>query len=141
MISFICGQLCCGKTVFAKAFANTTDGVYVEIGDIVRSIKNSQDRQQLQNSKELSSEIISHLNLRANEVFPKQLIASGPRQVEILKAFPEATMLWIECPTQTRKARYNFRARQGDTMSFEDADKGDVDLGILEIKQYILDRK
>jgi dephospho-CoA kinase len=141
MITFICGQLCCGKTSFAKAYANVCDGVYIEIGDIVRRIKQTQDRKILQDSKDLSSEIVSQLTLSLNELFPKQIVASGPRQVDILKAFPEATLLWIECPTKTRKARYSLRARDGDSATFETADQGDVDLGILEVKQYILERK
>ena len=141
MITFVCGQLCCGKTVFAKAFANEVDGVYIEIGNIIRQIKQSEDRKDLQNSKDLVHDIINELRSYEKEMFPKAVIASGPRQVQILKAFPESTKLWIECPRETRKARYSSRARKGDETSFDDAEKGDVDLGILEVKQYILESK
>ena len=139
MISFVCGQLCCGKTVFAKTMSGINDGVYVEIGDIVRNIKKSQDRKELQNSQDLAEQIIEFLNYYKTN--SKHVIISGPRQVEILKAFPEATLLWIECPTSVRKERYEARAREGDSLSFEEADKGDVELGILKIKQYILEHK
>ena len=68
----------------------------------------------------------------------KQYVISGVRQKEILKRFPEATILWIECPKKERKKRYSQRARVGDSLSFKEAEQGDVDLGILEVKKYIL---
>ena len=68
----------------------------------------------------------------------KSYVVSGVRQKEILKHFPEATLLWIECPKKERKTRYKQRARQGDQISFKEAEEGDIALGILEVKQYIL---
>lgn len=139
MIAFVCGQLCCGKTVYGMSFAALTKAKYVEIGDIVRKFKQSQDRKQLQNSKELVNEIIKELKKYENS--SEDVVFSGPRQVKILEAFPYSTMLWIECPISVRKERYEARAREGDALSFEEADKGDVELGILKIKQYILEHK
>ena len=71
----------------------------------------------------------------------KQYIVSGVRQKEILKHFPEATLLWIECPKKERKKRYKERARQGDVIEFKEAEQGDIELGILEVKKYILNDK
>lgn len=141
MLTFICGQLCCGKTSFAKSFAEINDGYYIELGDIVRNIKQSEDRKTLQDSKELANEIAAELRLIEKQMFPKVIVASGPRQVEIIEQFPEATLLWIECPTKTRNARYSFRARNGDNSSFEEAEQGDIKLGILKVKEYILTKQ
>ena len=61
MISFVCGQLCSGKTLYSKALASLTQGVYIEVGDIVRSIKNTHDRKDLQDSKDLNQKIVQVL--------------------------------------------------------------------------------
>lgn len=138
MITFVCGQLCSGKTHYSKALAALVDGVFIEVGDIVREIKKTADRKELQNTKELSVEIVEELIRKMPVCNTKQYIVSGVRQKEILKHFPDATMLWIECPKKERKQRYSERARQGDQMPFKEAEQGDINLGILEVKHYIL---
>jgi dephospho-CoA kinase len=138
MISFVCGQLCSGKTLYSEAlrFASPNKKlICVEVGDIVRGLKKSIDRKVLQNSKELSKYIIDTLKLEQQRF--GEIVVSGVRQKEILEAFPEATLLWIECPKEVRKQRYLARQREGDNQTFEEAEQGDKDLGILEVKQYI----
>ncbi len=141
MITFVCGQLCSGKTVYSKAFAELTKGVYIEVGDIVREIKQSDDRKTLQDSKKLSSAIVSKLQEMMWKELPKDMVVSGVRQKSILKAFPYSTLVWIDCPKTDRRIRYQARARKGDTMSFKEAEKGDIELGILKVKKYILKNK
>jgi cytidylate kinase len=138
MITFVCGQLCSGKTHYSKALAALVDGVFIEAGDIVREIKKTNDRKELQNTKELYETITEELIRKMPLSDIKQYIISGVRQKEILQHFPEATLLWIECPKKERKKRYKERARQGDVVPFKEAEQGDVDLGILEVKKYIL---
>lgn len=135
MISFVCGQLCSGKTLYSTALAHTSGAHYVEVGDVVRMIKLTQDRKLLQNSKELSGAIVDWV-IKSNKNYG-ELVVSGVRQKEILEKFPESTLLWIECPINIRKERYQKRARVGDTQTFEEAEQGDIDLGILEVKNYI----
>jgi cytidylate kinase len=137
MITFVCGQLCSGKTHYSKALAALVDGIFIEVGDIVREIKQTTDRKELQNTKELSEQIVEHLIRKMPLCDVKQYVVSGVRQKEILKHFPEATILWIECPKKERKERYKQRARQGDVIPFKEAEQGDIDLGILEVKKYI----
>ena len=137
MITFVCGQLCSGKTHYSKALAALVDGIFIEVGDIVREIKQTTDRKELQNTKELSEQIVEHLIRQMPLCDVKQYVVSGVRQKEILKHFPEATILWIECPKKERKERYKQRARQGDVIPFKEAEQGDIDLGILEVKKYI----
>jgi cytidylate kinase len=140
MITFVCGQLCSGKTHYSKALAALVDGVFIEAGDIVREIKKTNDRKELQNTKELHETITEELIRKMPLSKVKQYIISGVRQKEILKFFPEATLLWIECPKNERKKRYKLRARQGDVVPFKEAEQGDIDLGILEVKKFILKR-
>jgi cytidylate kinase len=142
MITFVCGQLCSGKTQYAKAMAGSVAGLFIEVGDIVREIKKTSDRKELQNSHELDEAIVKQLkhkiHLRDELDIAKNYVVCGVRQKEILKHFPEATLLWIECPKKERKKRYKERARRGDTLPFKEAEQGDINLGILEVKKYIL---
>ena len=140
MITFVCGQLCSGKTHYSKALAALVDGVFIEVGDIVREIKQTSDRKQLQNSKELWVSITEELIKKMTLSDVKQYIISGVRQKEILSRFPEATIIWIDCPKSERKKRYKQRAREGDSLTFKEAEQGDIDLGILEVKKHILKR-
>ena len=138
MITFVCGQLCSGKTLYSNTLSDMDKSIYVEVGNLVRRWKNTQDRKELQDSKQLADKIISYIKDDV-KAFDK-VVVSGVRQKEILEAFPEATLLWIECPKEVRKQRYLARQRDGDTQTFEEAEQGDIDLGILEAKQYIFNR-
>lgn len=139
MITFVCGQLCSGKTLYSNTLSDMDKSVYVEVGNLVRRWKNTQDRKELQDSKQLAEKIIAYIKADA-KAFDK-VVVSGVRQKEILQAFPEATVIWIECPKEVRKQRYLARQREGDTQTFEEAEQGDINLGILETKQFILNRQ
>ena len=141
MITFVCGELCSGKTVYSQAFANLTQSYYIEVGNIVRDIKQSEDRKVLQDSKKLSSVIIEKLQEIMWKQLPKDIVVSGVRQKSILKAFPHSTLVWIDCPKEERKQRYEKRARNGDSVSFKEAEQGDIELGIRKVKKYILKHK
>ena len=145
MTSFVCGQLCSGKSHYAKGLAKASlYASVIEVGDIVRKIKQTTSREELQDSKELVGNIITSLKATIQSLtfqLAEDIIICGVRQKEILEAFPDATMLWLSTPTQLRKERYEKRSRAGDDQTFEEADQGDVDLGILEVKNYILERK
>ena len=139
MISFVCGQLCSGKTLYSETLSNIDKAIYFEVGDIVRRYKNTKNRTELQDSKHLLNHIINYI--QNNKKAFTNTVISGVRQKEILEAFPEATLLWIECPREVRKQRYLDRQREGDNQTFEEAEQGDINLGILEVKQYILNKQ
>lgn len=138
MITFVCGQLCSGKTLYSQALTKLVSGVYIEVGDIVREIKQTEERKELQNSAMLCEKIVEELIKKTPLSYQKHYVISGVRQKEILEFFPEATIIWIECPKKERKNRYKERARDGDAIPFKEAEQGDINLGILEVKKYIL---
>lgn len=139
MITFVCGQLCSGKTLYSETLREIDKGVYIEVGNLVRRWKETRDRKELQDSKHLSDKIINYIR-NDSRAFSGQIVVSGVRQKEILEAFPEATLIWIDCPTQVRKKRYLDRHRDGDNQTFEEAEQGDIELGILEVKKHIFNR-
>lgn len=140
MISFVCGQLCSGKTLYCRALAAITESVYIEVGDIVRFIKNTSTRSDLQNSKHLVEEIVQKIKQDIDFSDKKDFVISGVRQKEILEFFPNSTLLWIETPINIREERYLRRAREGDSQTFQQAEQGDINLGILEVKKYIFEK-
>lgn len=138
MITFICGQLCSGKTKLAMAYSSICESHYIEVGDILRHIKQTSDRNVLQNTKELLQEIIICIKDVVEEESSANWIICGVRQKEILEAFSDSAYIWLEVPYNIRKLRYETRSREGDERSFEEAEQGDINLGILDVKQYIL---
>ena len=92
MITFVCGQLCSGKTLYSETLREIDRGVYIEVGNLVRRWKETQDRKELQDSKYLSTKIIDYIKMDA-KAFSGQIVVSGVRQKEILEAFPEATFI------------------------------------------------
>lgn len=140
MISFVCGQLCSGKTLYSRALAAITESVYIEVGDIVRFIKNTSTRSDLQNSKHLVEEIVQKIKQDIDFSDKKDFVISGVRQKEILEFFLNSTLLWIETPINIREERYLRRAREGDSQTFQQAEQGDINLGILEVKKYIFEK-
>ena len=138
MTTFVCGQVCSGKTRFALAYADINNGTFIEVSDIVKQLRQTLTRKELQNTKHLVNKIITNLTSTITSNLQSNWIISGARQVEILQAFPQSVCLWIHAPLEVRKQRYIERSRQGDESSFEEAERGDVDLGILEVKKYIL---
>ena len=139
MITFVCGQLCSGKTLYSNTLSDMDKSIYVEVGNLVRRWKNTQDRKELQDSNQLADRIIAYIKEDVRSF--SKVVVSGVRQKEIIEAFPEATILWIDCPKDVRKQRYLSRQREGDTHTFEEAEQGDIDLGILEVKKYIFERQ
>lgn len=136
MITFVCGQLCSGKSSYAKRLKCD---IFIEVSDIVRDLKNSEDRKVLQDSKDLASKIVEHI--ASHDLIYNDVVVSGARQKEILESFSAADLIWVHCPTEVRKIRFSNRARRGDNQTFEEAEQGDIDLGILEVKQYIFNKQ
>ena len=146
-MTFVCGFLCSGKSFYAKAVAaaEQTKGpvvVQMEVSDIVRAILKEEDREKLQGHPELDKQIIFSIdNLRYMNK-GNEIVISGARQTSILIAFPKATCIWIDVPESVRYNRFKLSQKDKDTslLGFTKANERDVELGIEELKHYILNR-
>ena len=134
-IILVFGRICSGKSSF-QASAHR-----IVVSDIVRKLINSNDRSQLQNTQHLDQQIaekilqkmesydylMSHDLLRVHNI-----VVDGIRQASIveyiLERFPEAHLVWLEVPTETRKRRYETRNADKDTESFDVADNRPIEL-------------
>ena len=144
-IAFVCGYMRSGKTTIAKGYYNelklrNKNVAMIEISDIVKRHVSSTQRSDLQGHPELSRFIIDEIKNAAQ--YYEYVVVSGVRQVEILKAFPIADMIWVESPVITRFMRYQNSDRDKDKglSQFAQFDKRDNELGIKQVKQYILNR-
>jgi len=70
----------------------------------------------------------------ANE---EEIVVDGIRQVSILdrvlNAYPEAELVWLDCPTEERKRRYEARKDAKDVEPFEVADNKSIELECQKI--------
>ena len=141
MIIFVAGTICSGKTYEAAKLADELNFDLIEISSIVRQILETNKRDKLQGHPELSTQIIDRI-LEIRRTTKKQgVVVSGPRQVEIVKAFPEAELIWMNTPIKVCFERFQSRAdsKDGDFTedAFADYLRKDDELGLQEVKQYM----
>jgi len=134
-ITLIFGRICAGKAYYIG------DRNKIVVSDIVREIVKASDRSALQNSMQFDAEIadklIHEMVLDYGVRHNLEIFVDGIRQVSILErvlqVFPEAELVWIEAPTEVRKARYESRKDVKDIISFEEADNKPIELECQEI--------
>jgi hypothetical protein len=149
-VTFICSYLKGGKSTFSHLLAQGMDCrspvankiKVIEVSEIVKKLLNKSERSDLQGHPELSDQIYQEI-LRASMDY-ENVIVSGARQLTLLKAFPEATFIWIDTPNDVRYQRFRDDKSAKDPnsgeASFHKANLGDLDLGIADVKQYIFKR-
>lgn len=137
---FVSGYLGSGKTTYAKQVAQTKGYSVVEVSDLVKVALGQHERSKLQGHPELDKTIIQELTASGNDT-----VVSGARQVSILKAFPDAELVWLEVPEEERFRRLVSRMDNKDPNKTKEAfliaQKKDSDLGVDEVKKYIMSNK
>ena len=140
-IIFVAGTICSGKSYFGTRLADDLDYDYVEISRLVGGILSSNQRNDLQGHPELDVQIIAAIEDIQRSTKKQGLIVGGPRQVQILQAFPNAETIWMDTPIAECLHRFLDRdaAKDGE-VTVEDfhryMDK-DEELGLKTVKKYI----
>ena len=141
-ITLVFGRICSGKGSYLK----DVDKRFV-VSDIVKDIISSNNRDALQNSLHLDSQIgttlINNIHI-ASMANREHIVVDGIRQVSIvdriLNAYPEAELVWLEVPTEERKRRYEARKDVKDVEPFEIADNKPIELECQRIFKVFQDR-
>jgi len=134
-VILVFGRICSGKSSFQ------VNAHRIVVSDIVRKLINSNDRSQLQNTQHLDEQIAEEI-LRQMESFDylmshdllkvHNIVIDGIRQSSIveyiLEKFPEAHLVWLDVPEETRRRRYETRNADKDTESFDVADNRPIEL-------------
>jgi hypothetical protein len=135
------GRICSGKGSHLPGIRR------IVVSDIVKSIISSSNRDALQNSLHLDSQIATTLinNIYiANMANEEEIVVDGIRQVSILdrvlNAYPEAELVWLEVPTEERKRRYEARKDAKDVEPFEVADNKAIELECQKIFSTFKDK-
>lgn len=135
------GRICSGKGSYLPGVRR------IVVSDIVKSIVSSSNRDALQNSLHLDSQIATTLINSiyiANMANEEEIVVDGIRQVSIvdrvLNAYPEAELIWLDCPTEERKRRYEARKDIKDVEPFEVADNKAIELECQRIFSTFKDK-
>jgi predicted kinase len=139
-IILVCGHLCSGKGHFCQA--NYPNFTRIEVSNVVRSVSKATDRLELSKTAQFDTAIIQRLYTLIDQ--HDKVIVDGIRQPSILHALEKhygdriIDIIWLDVPEDTRRKRYEDRASEKDKrQTFDQAIKGDIDLGINDIENYI----
>lgn len=139
----VCGPVCCGKTTWCNDHMDMSKDAYIKVSNIVKMLSNAQTREELQNTKHLDKQIAEELLTMVDSLLKISDVVyiDGIRQLSIFKHLetqqPNVKLIWVEVPYEQREQRYNSRADLRDsTISFEQANAQDFNLGLGEIRDY-----
>lgn len=135
---FVCGEICSGKTHYGKILAKGLGVEFVDVSSIVKSILQTNVRHNLQGNPQLDADIITYL-----QHCVAGTVVAGVRQRSILEAFLDSTCIWLDTPQVIRFKRCMERQDKKDILSWEAflvAEQKDNELGLQQVKQYILNR-
>ncbi len=136
---FICGEVSCGKSTFAKKLASQLKYKIIEISDIVKKISKNKEA----DLSELDQLIIDELKLLFKE-HNNKLIIVGVNQVSVLEAFERGKLelfpiyYWMEIPREVRVERH-LNDKNNTLASFQLNTALDNKAGIRGVKAYCLD--
>lgn len=145
-IVLVFGKICSGKSTYADALSYVIKAKHITVSDIVKRVSGATTRSTLQMTQNLDEAIAVEL-VHEIEKYGR-VVVDGIRQKSIvdwlLKHFrsDDILMIWLEVPDEIRKYRFHDRVVSKDDISFEQADKRDAELGLLELqealkKQYV----
>lgn len=140
-ITMVFGRICSGKSEYR--IKDKVGRTYVS--NIVRALVESSDRDKLQNSTHLDTQIAERI-LEGVELMKdtSEILIDGIRQVSIvekvLEVHPDAELVWLEVPVEERKRRYESRKHVKDVELFEVADNKPIELECQKIFSTFRDK-
>jgi hypothetical protein len=144
-IVFLFGEICSGKSTLDLG----QQTIKITVSNVVKRLMQSEDREVLQNSKHLdkviADEIIEEINNMQNflDILPQYIIVDGIRQHSILAQIEQwiattnpnipVEYMWLEVDREERKRRFEARKDPKDTLTFQEAEKRDNELGLSDL--------
>lgn len=141
-IVFLFGEICSGKSTYDFG----EQSMRITVSNIVKRLMQSEDREVLQKSKHLDNIIADEIIEEIHNIFgyvdplPQTIIIDGIRQYSIVELVQqylpdnvEVEYKWLEVDSAERKRRFEARKDPKDTLTFEEAEKRDNELGLSEL--------
>lgn len=138
-IILVSGKLCSGKGHYCTT--NYPDHYHLPVSSVVKQLANTQVRSELVKTADMDHLIVQEL-VRQIDAHPK-IVIDGIRQISIIKTLQKwfgnqiKDVVWLDVPDDVRKQRFAARADSKDDTSFDDASRGDTELGIDHVEDYI----
>ena len=141
-VVFLFGEICSGKSTYEPEGKS----VRITVSNIVKRLMQSEDREVLQKSKHLDTIIADEIIEEVDNIFgyvdpsPQTIIIDGIRQYSIVEQvqqwLPDNIQVeykWLEVDAVERKRRFEARKDPKDTLTFEEAEKRDNELGLSDL--------
>jgi hypothetical protein len=141
-IVFLFGEICSGKSTYDFG----EQSMRITVSNIVKRLMQSEDREVLQKTKHLDNIIADEIIEEIDNTFgyvdplPHTIIIDGIRQYSIVEQvqqyLPDNVQVeykWLEVDSAERKRRFEARKDLKDTLTFEEAEKRDNELGLSEL--------
>ena len=135
-IVLVFGRLCSGKGTYCAPYEEQ-GYLHITTSDVVRGLSGAQTRDKLQHTKDFDEAIGERMVELIYE--HKMVIIDGIRQNKIVDRIVDefgdnVQMIWLEVPADIRKERFRKRGAAKDDQSFEDAERGDTNLGLDDVE-------
>ncbi len=148
-VLFLFGEICSGKSTYEPEGKS----VRLTVSNVVKKLMQSEDREVLQKSRHMDTMIANELAndlwnydafvFESKETTPDYLIIDGIRQgtiLTVLESYIERShprwgieYKWLEVDREERRRRFDARKDPKDTISFDEAEKRDNELGLSNL--------
>lgn len=149
-IVLLFGEICSGKSTYDFG----EQSMRITVSNIVKRLMQSEDREVLQKTKHLDSIIADEIIEEIGNIFgyvdplPHTIIIDGIRQYSIVEQvqqhLPDNAQVeykWLQVDREERKRRFEARKDPKDTLTFEEAEKRDNELGLSELFSILKEQK
>ena len=140
-IVLLFGKICSGKSTYADALCYISKAKRITVSDIVKRVSGKATRSELQDTAHMDVLIAHELAIECKNY--NKVVIDGIRQVSIVEGLithfgkENIDMIWLEVPDDIRKHRFYGRSISKDDIGFEEADKRDEKLGLLELQNKL----
>ena len=148
-VLFLFGEICSGKSTYTPE----GNSVRITVSNVVKKLMQSEDREVLQKSRHMDTMIANEIAndlwnydtfiFESKDTTPDYLIIDGIRQgtiLTVLESYIERShprwgieYKWLEVDREERRRRFDARKDPKDTLSFDEAEKRDNELGLSNL--------
>ncbi len=148
-VLFLFGEICSGKSTYEPEGKS----VRLTVSNVVKKLMQSEDREVLQKTRHMDTMIANEIAndlwhydtfvFESKDTTPDYLIIDGIRQGTILTVLESYIQRshpywsieykWLDVDREERKRRFDARKDPKDTISFDEAEKRDNELGLSNL--------
>ncbi len=145
-VTLLFGRICSGKSSYKPNAYKV--GVSQLVRAVIADYAPTATREQLQDTMHLDKKIAESILMvtdYATQLYKHpEVVIDGIRQVSIVEMilvkYPDATLVWLEVPTEERKRRYESRGDAKDVEPFEVADTKPIEIECQRIYSIFKDK-